>query len=375
MDLGEESIQYKQKSWKTAHNAQNDVDFLCITVVSFRKRAERVRMPATMKDLARETGLGLATISKYLNGGNVLERNKTLIDDAIRRLDFRVNTLARGLKTNRTMTVGVIIPHFSGLFFTMVAAGVEDALGKHGYGILLCDSETKRRGEREAVEFLVDKQVDGIIAVTNDDTMAPFVLARKRNVPVVLIDNVPTSRIYDVVTTDNLNSAREATAHLLSKGHRKCGVICGPGQIYTARERLTGYMDAYRRIGLEPDMDLVETTDYSLRGGYDGFFRLMERRPDMTALFTTNYELTIGAIMAIQKMGVEIPGRLSFVGFDDILLSDVVRPRLTLVSQPVQRIGSTAANHLRKLMTGGEPGGKIIQVTNKLVVGESVREV
>ena len=103
-------------------------------------------MPATMKDLARETGLGLATISKYLNGGNVLERNKTLIDDAIRRLDFRVNTLARGLKTNRTMTVGVIIPHFSGLFFTMVAAGVEDALGKHGYGIVLCDSETKRGG-------------------------------------------------------------------------------------------------------------------------------------------------------------------------------------------------------------------------------------
>lgn len=133
-------------------------------------------------------------------------------------------------------------------------------------------------------------------------------------------------------------------------------------------------MDAYRRIGLEPDMDLVETTDYSLRGGYDGLSRLMERHPDMTALFTTNYELTIGAIMAIQKMGVEIPGRLSFVGFDDILLSDVVRPRLTLVSQPIQRIGSTAANHLRKLMTGGEPGGKIIEVRNKLVVGESVRE-
>jgi DNA-binding LacI/PurR family transcriptional regulator len=207
-------------------------------------------MPATIKDLARETGLSLATISKYLNGGNVLPRNKELIDESVERLSFRVNTLARGLKTSRTMTVGMIIPEFSAIFFSTIAGGVEDALSRNGYGILLCDSHSKCRGEIDAVEFLVDKQVDGIIAVTGFDGMTSFTSARKRNVPVVLIDNVPPIRIYDVVTTDNLNSSREATDYLLSMGHRKCGILCGPREIYTARERLGGYLDAYRHMAV-----------------------------------------------------------------------------------------------------------------------------
>ncbi len=196
---------------------------------------------------------------------------KKSIDQAIEKLDFRVNTLARALRTNRTMTVGVIIPEFFGLFFTTVAAGIESALSRHGYGILLCDSHSTLRGERDAVEFLVNKQVDGIIAVTSFNDMTTFSSARKRNVPVVLIDNVPPNRIFDVVTTDNLNASREATSYLLSMGHVKCGVICGQNEIYTARERLAGYLDAFRRIGLEPDMGLVEVSEYSLNGGYEGF--------------------------------------------------------------------------------------------------------
>jgi LacI family transcriptional regulator len=332
-------------------------------------------VPATIKDLARETGLSLATISKYLNGGNVLARNKALIDESVERLNFRVNTLARALKTNRTMTVGVLIPEFSALFFSTIASGVEETLSRHGYGILLCDSHSNKRSELEAVEFMVNKQVDGIIAVTGFDGMSSFVSARKRNVPVVLIDNVPPNRIYDVVTTDNLNSSREATSYLLSMGHVKCGVICGPNEIYTARERLAGYLDAFRRVGLEPDMQLVETTEYSFKGGYEGFRRLYERRPDMTAVFATSYDITIGAIMAVQNMQIQIPDQLSFVGFDDILLTDVIRPKLTLVSQPMHRIGTVAANHLRKLMTGAESGGKAITVTNKLILGESVRRI
>ncbi len=332
-------------------------------------------MPSTIKDLARETGLSLATISKYLNGGNVLPRNKELIDESIERLSFRVNALARGLKTNRTMTVGMIIPEFSTIFFSTIAGGVEDALSRNGYGILLCDSHSKQRTEIEAVEFLIDKQVDGIIAVTSFDGMTSFNSARKRNVPVVLIDNVPPNRIYDVVTTDNLNSSREATSYLLSMGHRKCGILCGPKEIYTARERLAGYLDAYRRIGCEPDMQLVEVTEYTMKGGYEGFFRLYERRPDITAVFATSYDITIGAIMAVQNKQIAIPSQLSFVGFDDILLTDVIRPRLTLVSQPMHRIGIAAANHLRKLMMGAESEGKVIAVTNKLLLGESVRRI
>ena len=344
-------------------------------MVIYLKKDEGKQVPATIKDLARETGLSLATISKYLNGGNVLPRNKELIDESIERLSFRVNTLARGLKTSRTMTVGVIIPEFSAIFFSTIAGGIEDALNRNGYGILLCDSHSKHSGETDAVEFLVDKQVDGIIAVTGYDGMTSFASARKRNVPVVLIDNVPPNRVYDVVTTDNLNASREATSYLLSMGHRKCGILCGPEGIYTARERLAGYLDAYRRIGCEPDMRLVEATEYSMKGGYEGFFKLYERNPDITAVFATSYDITVGAIMALQQKQIAIPEQLSFVGFDDILLTDVIRPRLTLVSQPMHRIGTVAANHLRKLMTGAEPSGKMITVNNKLILGESVRRI
>lgn len=332
-------------------------------------------MPATIKDLARETGLSLATISKYLNGGNVLPRNKEMIEESIERLNFRVNTLARGLKTSRTMTVGVIIPEFSAIFFATIASGIEAALSRNGYGILLCDSHSKQRKETAAVEFLLDKRVDGIIAVTSFDGMTSFNSARKRNVPVVLIDNVPPNRIYDVVTTNNLDASREATAYLLSMGHRKCGILCGPKEIYTARERLAGYLDAYRCSGCEPDMQLIEVTDYSMKGGYDGFLRLYERRPDITAVFATSYDITVGAIMAVQNKRISIPEQLSFVGFDDIMLTDVIRPRLTLVTQPMHRIGAVAAAHLRKLMAGAQPSGKTIMVTNRLIPGESVRRI
>ena len=120
-------------------------------------------IPATIKDVARETGLSLATISKYLNGGNVLAQNKKMIEEAIRKLDFKVNEMARALKTNRSMTVGVLIPSFENIFFTSIVSNIENGLQQEGYSTIVCDYKEDPRLEAEKLDFLLDKMVDGII--------------------------------------------------------------------------------------------------------------------------------------------------------------------------------------------------------------------
>jgi LacI family transcriptional regulator len=127
-------------------------------------------MPATIKDVARETGLSLATISKYLNGGNVLDKNKKSIEAAIRKLDFKVNEMARALKTNRSMTVGVLIPNFENIFFTSIVSNIENDLLQEGYSTIVCDYKEDPRLEAEKLNFLLDKMVDGIIIMPLTDS-------------------------------------------------------------------------------------------------------------------------------------------------------------------------------------------------------------
>lgn len=147
-------------------------------------------MPATMKDIARRTGLGLATISKYLNGGHVLEKNRIAIEAAIEELDFTVNEFARNLKTSKSHTIGVVIPELGNLFTTTIVTALEDTLRRHGYGIIISDCRTNERLEKEAVRFLLGKMVDGIINMPVNQGGGHLLPALEKNIPVVLIDRM-----------------------------------------------------------------------------------------------------------------------------------------------------------------------------------------
>ena len=169
-------------------------------------------MAATMKDIARRTGLGLATISSYFNGGNVREKNRIKIEEAIEELHYEVNEVARGLKTNATKTVGVVIPELNNVFCAEIISGMEDILRSHGYAAIVCDCRTDKKLEKEAVDFLTRKRVDGIINMPVDMTGAHLNEFQKTDKPIVLIDRMIQGISCDCVLVDNVNAAGRRTA-------------------------------------------------------------------------------------------------------------------------------------------------------------------
>jgi LacI family transcriptional regulator len=309
---------------------------------------------ATIKDIARETGLGLATISKYLNGGNVREPNRAAIEQSVEKLGFTVNEFARGLKTSRSRTIGILIPELSNLFITSIITVIEDILRQSGYAAIICDCRTDAAREAEAVRFLLQKRVDGIINMptTLDGSHLAGVVAQ--GIPVVLIDRAVAALKgkASMVQVDNVAASAMATQCLVESGHRKIGILLGPQDIFTSQQRLLGYSQALIGNGIMPAPEHIRYTDYTVRGGYEAMKELA-RGCDITSVFVTNYEMTLGAIIALEETGVQIPDQLSFIGFDNQQLSQIVRPTLTIVTQPLEEMGRAAAEIMLEQIAGG----------------------
>lgn len=332
-------------------------------------------MAATMKDIARRTGLGLATISKYLNGGNVREKNRIAIEEAIQELDFTVNEFARSLKTSKSKTVGVLIPELNNTFITSIITVLEDRLRQRGYGILVCDSRTDPERQSEAAAFLLNKRVDGLIVMPTGSSGAFLSPALERGVPVVLVDRTlpELDSRAGSVTVNNREIAAASTRRLLACGHREIGIIAGPKEVSTARARLAGYQDAMREGGCPAPGRLTEHGDYTIEGGYAAMERLLLHNPELTAVFIANYEMTVGAMLAINERGIAIPDALSLIGFDNLELARVVRPPLTIVEQPLSQMGKTAAALLLEQLDGAPPRSVVLEA--RLCPGQSVREL
>ena len=305
-----------------------------------------------MKDIARLTGLGLATISSYFNGGNVREKNRVKIEKAIEELHYEVNEVARGLKTNATKTIGVVIPELNNIFCAEIITGMEDILRSHGYATIVCDCRTDKKLEQEAVEFLIRRRVDGIINMPVDETGAHLKRFQKTGKPIVLIDRKIQGIPCDSVLVDNKKAAEDAMQLFIEKGHRKIGIIGGPEGIFTAEERLDGYYTSLKKAGIPIKNSLVYRGDYTIKGGVRGLEELIRENPDMTAVFVTNYEMTMGAMIGVNELGIQIPEQLSMIGFDNLQFARACRPKLTIVSQPTDRIAKEIARiileHLEK---------------------------
>ncbi len=193
-----------------------------------------------MKDLARETGLGLATISSYFNGGNVHEKNRIKIEKAIADLHYEVNEVARSFKTNTTRTIGVVIPELNNIFCAQVITELEDVLRNHGYATIICDCRTDEMLEKEAMDFLMRRRVDGIINMPAGGSGEHLEAFRKSGKPIVTIDRMIRGISCDCILTDNRRAAHDAVKLLTDKGHREIGLVGGPVEVYTALKRLKG---------------------------------------------------------------------------------------------------------------------------------------
>ncbi len=315
---------------------------------------------ATIKDLAKYTGLGIATVSKYLNGGNLRAENKILLDEAVAKLGYTMNNTARALKTNRTHMVGIVIPELSNVFITGILTEVEDILRRNGYGVLVTDCRSDAGLEQQSVEFLLSKQVDGIINMPIGTDGSHLISALKKKIPVVLVDRFISMEGTDFVGVDNILAGALATDLLLSKGHRRIAIITGPRNLSTATERLQGYYNSHEINSIVPiDYNIVHA-EFTIESGYRAMKDLLNNRADFTAIFATNYEITIGAIIALNEHGVNLPHELSIVGFDNIELSRVINPKLTVVAQPIMQIATKTAEVMLARLAGSPAGERVV---------------
>lgn len=334
-------------------------------------------MPATMKDIARETGLGLATISKYFNGGQVRPRNRKLIEDAVRKLDYVPNEFARSLKTRQSRTVGVVIPELGNAFITSIVTTMEDILRKHDYAVIVCDCRSDPQREKEAVDFLIHKRVDGLINMATDMTGAHLHSALKAEIPVVLIDRLIKSLRGKVsaVVVDNAEAADQGARYLMEQGHRDIGLVLGDEGLYTTEHRLRGYLDALCDFGVQPRSELIRYGNYTLEGGYAAVRELMALEERPTALFVTNFEMTLGAMLALGDMDIRVPEDLSVIGFDKLDVFGAIFSHLTLVKQPQNVIGQQAARLILSMMTDEDVPAQIVTLSTQLHEGTSVRRL
>jgi len=305
-------------------------------------------MAATIKDIAEETGLGLATISSYINGGHVREKNRVCIEEAIKKLHYEVNETARGLKTNRTKTIGVVIPELNNTFCAEVLTSMEDVLRRHSYATIICDCRTNQKLEKEAIDFLLRKRVDGIINMpvdTSGKNLEAFVDSGK---PIILIDRRIRTMHCNSICVNNREAAENAIGEFLKNGHDRIGIIAGPEGLYTADERLKGCLKKLKEAGIRQEDRFIYHGDHTIQSGIDGLKTLVKNCPDMTAVFATNYEMTMGAMIAVNELGIRIPQDLSFIGFDNLSFAKACTPSLTIVVQPTAEIGKKAAQMILK---------------------------
>lgn len=313
---------------------------------------------ATIKDVARLAGVSVSTISKYLNGGNVLEENAEAIRQAITQLDYRVNPFARSLKTQRSKSIGVLLPEMTPPFFGSVVQSLDRTLREHGYHTLVSCYSSSYGLERENLQFLLGNGIDGLIYAPENITAEEFYdLTANSSIPTVQIDRMIQGVSSDTVLVDNADAAYNAVNYLITKGHRRVATITGPKGVYSAMERLVGYLRALSDRGILYDDHLVISGPYEFGTGYLALEQLLKLPDPPTAIFTTNYDFTIGLVTAARERGIRIPEDLDIFGFDCVQICTMINPPLPVVQQPEAEIGKIAAEYLIQRLEGysGEP--------------------
>ncbi|MCI8895826.1 MAG: LacI family transcriptional regulator [Lachnospiraceae bacterium] len=332
-------------------------------------------MPATIRDIKNRTGLSLATISKYLNGGNVLPKNRELIEEAIEALHYEVNEIARGLVTNQTKLVGVMVYDIESFFTGSMLHYIGNELRKHGYGVLICDSYNREDVEEESLRFLLNRKVDGILILPVSLSGRFVHPAREAGVPVVLIDRAFKDDEYDFVGIDNHIAAYRAVNILIENNHKRIAVMASDVE-YSGIERLQGYLHAMHGAGLETPACYQKLGRHSFEMGYESMKELMALEEPPTGVFMGNYETTLGGIMAANELGMSWPEDISIIGFDDLIVSKVVRPKIWMAVQPMEAICTRAVEILLQNMECRDKGLPVkINFSARIQEGKSIRRL
>lgn len=293
---------------------------------------------STIKDVARLAGVGIGTVSRVLNqSGAVNPDTAERVWHAVERLAYRPNANARRLVTQRSYLLGVVLPDLTNPFFPSVVRAIETYAAESGYFVIVLETDWDADQEYSAIEKLCDQAVDGLILISCSHPQA-IVEAFAPRVPLVMVDRRVDNPAIAQITVDHYRGATEAVHHLIQKGHTNIGFIAGR-ESDSARQRLHAYEDVMVQSGNAVRIWQGEN-GYTFEAGYVAMQALVGR---VSAVFAANDLSALGALKYLQEQRMAIPADMALVGFDDVMLSSLVHPRLTTVHQPVEQLGEESA--------------------------------
>ena len=319
-------------------------------LLSLSHNRKRLSTPATIKDVARESGVNISTVSRALNNSyGVHPRTVQRVMAAAKRLNYRPNRVARGLVTGRSHSLGLIVSDIRNPFFAEIARGAEDAARAAGCDLVLCNSDLDAEKQMGYVRSLLSKRVDGILM------NSVSALSRKHQaelaacgVPIVLLNRSAPSRLFSTVCADNERGGALAARYLLERGHRKIAHLTGPRRHGNLSDRARGFVRALKsaRPAVEP---VILRGNYNYTGGAELTHQLLDQHPDITAIFAANDIMAFGVVRAAMERGLRIPEDVSLIGFDNIEFASILHPPLTTIHQPKYEIGYAAVEILLRL--------------------------
>ncbi len=317
-----------------------------------------------IREIAKAAGVSVATVSRVLNHPETVapatrERIQKIIDEA----EYRPNWFAQGLNFNKTQTIGVVVPHVRSAYMDVVS-GIEEVARPKGYITFLCNVEKDPRIEKEYVEQLIMRKVDGIILLFSALEEKYISLIESEKIPVVLIGENREARRFNSVKADCRAGSAEMIAHLIEVGHKRINLLCGSEPVRETSEMLNGYKNVLRANGIPIDDRRILKTENTIEGGYIAAKRVItEGIPD--AIFVTSDEMAYGAIEALKDSGLKIPGDIAVAGFGNHRMSNLIEPKLTTVEVPFRKMGIYGArilfDQIEEEESGKDPRHIILQ--------------
>lgn len=332
-------------------------------------------MSVTLKDIARKTNLSLGTVSNYINGRPIKERNRLLIEQAIRDLNYSVNQLARGLRTNRSSTIGIIMPSLDDPYAGKIASYLTCIFRKNNYAVIICDAPTVET-EADVIRFMINKQVEGVISFPVSEERTDYAALEDYGIPCIFIDKAIKGLENDVFLLNNREISRKAIRLAIEKGHRRIGILAGTDTL-TAEERLQGYLEALNEADIPVCEKYVKRATYNDQDLAISVAReLLSEESPPTAVFATNYFFTLGLVAVCNEMQLQIGKDLHIIGFDDIMLNELIRPKLCIVAQPMRDYAEQSSDLLLKIIRGEIKAPKKIHFCSGYIIeGESLGKI
>lgn len=322
----------------------------------------------TLRDIAELTGFSINTVSRALNNKEEVHSDtRAKILAAADKLGYRANRLAKGLRSNKTGTIGVVVTDVANPFFSALVKGIARAARDLDYSIILQDSDENYAGEEEAIQVLLAEQVDGILITPVQSQQETIERLTKAHFPFVLVGRYFQDLDTNYVVPNDYQGGFIATEHLLKQGHRKIAMINGPLHISSARERFQGFLDALAEYDVLADKSLVSTGALTVKDGIELTRPILKCVPRPSAIVCYSDFVAFGVMQAIREIGLSIPEDISVVGFDDVWMSSCLEVPLTTIRSPKEDLGRQAmqllVHRLKENHNGAETDKRKLDVT------------